>query len=54
MRVRLEKTYIGYTLAEDVRKEKEIKLISKDRLLTESLYNSLKAHKIKNIYVYEK
>lgn len=54
IRVELSKAFIGYTLAEDVYKEKEIKLIAKDNLLSESLYKSLKAHEIRNIYVYKK
>ena len=54
LRVELEKTYIGHTLAEDVFKEKEMKLIAKDKLLTERLYESLKRHNIRHIYVYAK
>lgn len=53
MRIELSKPCIGLTLAEDVLKEKEIKLIRKGTLLTERLYDSLKKHEIKYIYVYE-
>ena len=53
-RVELEKSYIGFTLAEDVNKEKELKLIGKVTLLTERLYESLKRHEIRHVYVYEK
>lgn len=54
LRVELRKTYIGYTLAEDVYKEKETKLIGKDTLLTERIYESLKRHEIRYVYVYQK
>jgi hypothetical protein len=54
LRVPLEKMYIGFTLAEDVYKDKEVKLISKGNVLTESLLTALKRHGIKHVYIYEK
>lgn len=54
LRVELLKAYIGYTLAEDVYKEKKMKLISKNTVLSERLYQSLKRHGIRHIYVYKK
>lgn len=53
LRVELEKGYIGRMLAEDVYKEKEMMLIGKDNLLSERLFDSLKKHGIRHIYVYE-
>lgn len=53
IRVELSKRYISYTLAEDVFKEREIKLIGKGKVLNESLYQSLKKHGIRHIYVYD-
>lgn len=54
LRVELGRMYIGHTLAEDVFKEKEMKLIAKDTLLSEQLYESLKKHEIRHIYVYDR
>jgi hypothetical protein len=54
IRVPLEKMYIGCTLAEDVYKDKEVKLIRKGNVLTESLFTALKRHGIKHVYIYEK
>ncbi|PLS19497.1 hypothetical protein CVD28_03515 [Bacillus sp. M6-12] len=54
LRVELDKSHVGYTVAENIYKEKEIKLLSEGMVLTERFYELLKVHEIKNIYVYEK
>jgi hypothetical protein len=54
LRVELDKGVIGLTLAEDVLKEKEMKLLAKGMVITERLFDSLKRHEIKHVYVYEK